>query len=326
MTSGCASCGGVAETVVSRADRHGRPLVPVICDGCGLIHNDPIPSEAELEAFYRRDYRQDYKGAAEPRPRQVWRNHNRLQAHFLAFRDIYAKGGRWLDLGAGSGEFTFLARKIGADIAAIEPNEAYAAYCRATLDLDVQTARLEDSDFAPGSFDLIRLSHVLEHMRDPVASLSTLRDWLAPGGLIYIEVPDIERDARNKLRGRLFHYGHIFNFNPLTLRQVAARAGLVELPQTAARSAGTCGAFFTAGEGGLASDAALAANASRMRAAITDHYARRVPLPEEGSATLRFLRTIAARAREAYAGRKLNSPRRIAEDSASRLIARMQQG
>lgn len=325
MTSGCIVCGTDSEKVVSHADRHGRGLVTVLCKGCGVLHNDPIPSESELEAFYRRDYRQEYKGAAEPRLRQVWRNLNRLQAHILAFQDVYAKRGRWLDLGAGSGEFSFLARQIGAEITAIEPNEAYAAYCRTKLDLDIRTARLEDCEFQPGQFDMIRLSHVLEHMRDPVASLSTLRGWLAPAGVIYIEVPDIERDAANKLRGRLFHYGHIYNFNPVTLRQVAAQAGLVELPQTKGRSAGTCGAFFTTGAGGLIGAGDLSRNAARMSAAIDGHYARRLPVPEEGSAFSRLFRTLAARAKEASAGRRYNDHRRIADAAAQRLRAAMQQ-
>jgi len=324
MTAGCILCGGTSVESVSQADRHGRPLTTVICKGCGLLRNDPVPTEAELEAFYRRDYRQDYKGAAEPRLRQVWRNLNRLQAHFATFRDIYAGGGHWLDLGAGSGEFTFLARTLGADVAAVEPNEAYAAYCRAKLDLDVRTARLEDCDFRPGQFDLIRLSHVLEHMRDPVASLTVLRGWLAPGGILYIEVPDIERDARNKMRGRLFHYGHIYNFNPFTLRQTALRAGLVELPRTKDRSAGQCGAFFTAGDAAPASAEMQQRNAARLSDAMTAHYARRLPEPEEGSPASRLLRTVAARLNEAYAGRRFKTHRAIADDAALRLRAVLQ--
>jgi hypothetical protein len=172
---------------------------------------------------------------------------------------------------------------------------------------------------------MIRLSHVLEHMRDPVASLSTLRDWLAPGGVIYIEVPDIERDAANKLRGRLFHYGHIYNFNPVTLRQVAAQARLVELPQTRDRSAATCGAFFMAGEGGQVGAETLSQNAARMAAAMEGHYSRRLPLPDEGSALSRLFRTLGARAKEAYAGRRFNDHRRIAEDAARRLRMAMRQ-
>jgi SAM-dependent methyltransferase len=41
----------------------------------------------------------------------------------------------------------------------------------------------------PGSFDVITMVHVLEHIVDPIAVLETLRGKLAPGGLLLIEVP-----------------------------------------------------------------------------------------------------------------------------------------
>ena len=317
--AGCVVCGGSETEIVSRRDRHGRPLITVLCGGCGLLRNDPVPSQEELDRFYRRDYRREYKGASEPRLRQVWRNFDRLTGHVRAFEDIYARGGEWLDLGAGSGEFSFLAGRMGARVIPVEPNQGYAAYCQRVLDLAVQAKTLEDCDFAPGSFDLIRLSHVLEHMRDPVAALKRLRGWLRPGGVLYIEVPDIEADASNKLQGRMFHYGHIHNFNPVTLRHVAGRAGLVELAATAERSAGRCGAFFAAGEGGLLPEAALRENAARMRVAMEAHQARRLPRPRGGSALGALADRIARRLREAWAGRRLGSHRGIAEAAAARL-------
>ncbi|NBE08134.1 methyltransferase domain-containing protein [Rhodobacter sp. CCP-1] len=305
--------------VVSRKDRHGEPLTTVLCGGCGMLRNDPVPSEADLAAFYKSRYRESYKGASEPRRRQVWRNFRRVSDHIVAYRDVYARGGDWLDLGAGSCEFTFLAGRLGARVTAVEPHSGYAAYAAQRLGVQVLAQRLEDCDFAGPSFDLIRLSHVLEHMRDPVAALRQLAGWLRPGGVLYVEVPDIEADARNKVRGRLFHFGHIHNFNPVLLRHVAGLAGLVELPQTAARSAGRCGVFLVVGEGGQCDAAALAANAARMRAAMAAHNARTIPEPAQGTAAGRFLLTLRARAQEQLAGMLGGSPRKIAEAASARL-------
>ena len=67
--------------VVSEADRRGLPLRTVICMDTGLVRNDPVPSDAELERFYGEEYRVAYKGSARPRRRQILRNFRRATAH-----------------------------------------------------------------------------------------------------------------------------------------------------------------------------------------------------------------------------------------------------
>ena len=233
--------------VVSDADRHGKPLRTVICMETGLVRNDPIPGDAELARFYAEDYRTAYKGAATPRRRQILRNFRRVADHVTRFRDVLDGADRVLDVGAGSGEFAYLLTRLGKVVTGIEPNAGYAAYCREDLGLDVETAHLAPDLFAPGTFDLIRLNHVLEHLNDPVGYLAMIADWLVPGGVLYVEVPNIETYAREKSRGNMFHWGHIFNFNPWTLRAAAGLAGLSEPEATVARSADTTGVFLQRG-------------------------------------------------------------------------------
>lgn len=315
----CILCGGSACEVVSERDRHGAPLQTTLCTGCGLIRNDPVPTQADLDAFYGSAYRESYKGASVPRLRQIWRNFDRTRRHMLEFRDTYGRGGRWLDLGSGSGEFLFLAGAAGAQAEGIEPHAGYSVYCRDTLGLDVRTATLETSGFGDGVFDLIRLSHVLEHMRDPVQTLRQLRGWLKPGGVLYVEVPDIEAEALSRVRGRLFHFGHINNFNPVTLRALAGLAGLSELPATAGRTLGTTGIFLMASDPVAPDAAALATNGQQMREVMAGHNARLVPNPPQGSAAGRFLRRMGQRLRDVLAGARLRTPRAIADDAARRL-------
>lgn len=315
----CILCGGITREVVSERDRHGAPLVTSLCPGCGLIRNDPVPTQAELDQFYGSAYRESYKGASAPRPRQIWRNFNTTRNHMAAFRDIYARGGRWLDLGSGSGEFLFLAASVGADAEGVEPHAGYSAYCKESLGVKVTTGTLESCDYAPASFDLIRLSHVLEHMRDPVRTLEILRGWLRPDGVLYVEVPDIEEEAVHRIRGRLFHYGHINNFNPVTLRALAGLAGLEEVPSSAPRTAGRTGIFLRAASVVPPDMAALAANGRRMQAVMAEHNSRVVPRPPQQSALVRFVDRMRARLRDVVNGARLKTPRAIAEDAASRL-------
>ena len=320
MTDSCPLCGGTERPVVSTADRHGKPLKTVICLNCGIVANDPIPTDDELAAFYRQDYRIEYKGAAEPRMRQVWRNFRGTEAHMREFRDYYEGRKRCLDLGSGSGEFMYLAGRIGIDCLGVEPNDGYSAYCREKLGLKVLSQTLEESEFPDGSFDLIRLSHVMEHMRDPVRSLKVLKRWLSDDGILYIEVPNIDRDATHKMRGRIFHFGHIFNFSPWTMRMTALLAGLEEDEESSKRNAHrTSGFFRKALIGSSPSDIVNRPKAQRTYDALIEHYKRAMPAPSEGSAIERGVATIRMRLGEIIAARRFDRPGDIADHFARQL-------
>lgn len=302
--------------VVSETDRHGKPLRTVIDMDTGLVRNDPIPGDQELAKFYAEDYRTAYKGAAKPRRRQILRNFRRVANHVRAFRDVLQPTAQMLDVGAGSGEFAFLMRELGKQVVGIEPNAGYAAYCRDDLGLDVRTAHLAGDLFKAGSFDLIRLNHVLEHLNDPVGYLEMIAAWLAPGGLLYVEVPNIETYAREKSKGNMFHFGHIFNFNPVTLRMAAALAGLDEAPETRERSAGTTGVFFRVTDRAIQNVVVQdVENARHVREMVRQHYEGGFPA---GKAAKPFVK-LAQRIEETVTGLVLGSPRDIGRKVAQSL-------
>ncbi|MEM9782508.1 MAG: class I SAM-dependent methyltransferase [Pseudomonadota bacterium] len=288
---------------ISKTDRHGQPLRTVIDMGTGLVRNDPIPSDEDLARFYAEDYRKDYKAAERPRARQVLRNFRRVAAHVEVHAAVILPRPRVLDVGAGSGEFLFTMADLGKETRGIEPNRAYAAHCREALGLDVQTAPLSPDLFDAGSADLIRLHHVLEHLNDPVGYLAMIAHWLAPGGVLWIDVPDIEGYARSKSRGGMFHYGHIFNFCPETLRMTAALAGLAEHASTAASSRRRMGGFFErAAHPVTDSRPTDPETAARVKAAIDAHYAGQARDAADGAsrAIRRPLAKLSARLEESW--------------------------
>ena len=69
-------------------------------------------------------------------------------------------------------------------------------------------------------FDLITLSHSLEHIPEPVETLATLRSKLAPGGRLVVEVPNVRQNIYD-----LVVADHRSHFDPLTLVAAARRAG-----------------------------------------------------------------------------------------------------
>ena len=48
----CDLCGSSAFTIVSELDRYGLPVTFMLCDGCGLVFQNPRPSEAGYSQFY----------------------------------------------------------------------------------------------------------------------------------------------------------------------------------------------------------------------------------------------------------------------------------
>lgn len=97
--------------------------------------------------------------------------------------------GRMLDVGCGNGATI---RAFGS----VAPGWAKAgtefdAKYRAEVESIPNTEPLHVGpvDTVPGSFDVITMIHVLEHIVDPIAVLEKLRGKLSPGGLLLIEVP-----------------------------------------------------------------------------------------------------------------------------------------
>jgi len=73
------------------------------------------------------------------------------------------------------------------------------------------------------SHDAIFLVHVIEHFRSPRAALEYIHRLLKPAGRLYVECPNL--GAPFTTRGKLFHFAHVHNFTPATLRMMARRCG-----------------------------------------------------------------------------------------------------
>lgn len=223
--SKCGICDSETAHPIESHDRAGKPLQVVICATCGVVHNEPIPSAAELSAFYAEDYRAAYKGTREPRLRHAARYFPSVARHIQRHWKHYHSANNILDIGSGSGEFLFLMQELGKEVSGLEPTRDYAHFCRTRFGLNVISGEIDRYE-PKVRFDHIRLCHVVEHLRDPVGNLRMISQWLTDLGSMYVEVPDFEHYCRGKTPGRMFHYGHIYNFDSDTFDFIVARAGL----------------------------------------------------------------------------------------------------
>jgi SAM-dependent methyltransferase len=102
-----------------------------------------------------------------------------------------------LDVGFGRGDFLLAMRESGWDVHGIEPDAEGVAAARA-LGLAVEQGAVDDAPYPPASFDAITLSHVVEHLHDPVRSLTACARLLKPGGVIWLATPNVASPAQRR--------------------------------------------------------------------------------------------------------------------------------
>src|SRR5690349_22293158 len=104
----------------------------------------------------------------------------------------HQRSGRLLDVGCSAGFFLKVARDRGFDVHGLEIPADTAALARERYDVDVQVGTLDDAHFEPGSFDVVTMWDVIEHVRDPVGAMSTVARLLKPGGIAALMTPNVE--------------------------------------------------------------------------------------------------------------------------------------
>ena len=242
----CPLCGAGEGWVAGQRDRQGRPLLTLLCPECGLYRTDPLPESAALREYYFERYRIEYKGVSRPKAHHVLRAALAARDRLGWLRPHLPAGGRWLEAGAGSGEFAFLMERAGLKVTALEPNRGYAEYLRDALGLDVREGFLEDLDPAAERFAGISCFHVLEHHPDPVGALRRMGELLAPGGVLAVEVPNAGFTAVHP--GRRFHPAHLVHFHLDNLVGAAEAAGLMAVEARESADGGILWAVFRTAE------------------------------------------------------------------------------
>lgn len=222
----CDLCGGHDFEVLSNKDRRGNALTTGLCLGCGLVAHSPVPSEEEVAAYYAQDYRRDYHGEQAPSPRRImraWNNGQRIVNKLKPYLQTLApEHAHVFEVGAGIGCTVKSFEAAGFAASGIEPNCDFNQYTREVLHAKVENTNLYDLP-AKHDQDVVLLIHVIEHFVSPRRALLKIRELLKDDGMLYMECPNI--GAPFATFGRLFHYAHIYNFTPATLRELARSCG-----------------------------------------------------------------------------------------------------
>jgi len=198
------------------------------CKSCGHGFINPQPSWEDLEPYYSSNY-----VAYDPLHGSVG-DDEKTVSHALAegkHRHVPLQPGtRLLDVGCGAGFFLRVAQKLGAIVQGVEPS-AHGAKLARESGISVFHGNLEAyiSSGEAGQFDVITANHVIEHVPNPVETLAMMKTLLAPGGYIWIAVPNAKYPLARKLKG-LWHSTdlpwHLMQFSPESMALTGQRAGL----------------------------------------------------------------------------------------------------
>jgi 2-polyprenyl-3-methyl-5-hydroxy-6-metoxy-1,4-benzoquinol methylase len=242
------------------------------CGACGSAYLDPRPTPASIHLAYESYYthfeappKSDYAALSPLRKlrRQLvngyarWRYSSRetpamqigivallaarpqrlwLDREYRHLPRLPRGGGRLLDVGCGDGSFLRTARSCGWEVVGVDADVKAVANC-VNQGFEVLEGGIERFEGQERLFDVITLSHVIEHLHDPVGALAACRRLLKTGGRLWIETPNIDslghRHYRENWRG-LEPPRHLVLFNRRSLNMALARAGFTRIETKAA--------------------------------------------------------------------------------------------
>ena len=222
MKFNCGLCGSNKNKIFNQRDSKSfENLKIAICLNCSLVQQENLPNDEELKIYYSHNYREDYKKTYTPKLKHIRRAglaaKNRIS--FIKNNIKNISNMKLLDVGAGGGEFVYLASKNGFDAQGIEPNVGYSSFARDEYGVNIKTLTL--NELKADTVNIITLFHVFEHMANPQKVIEKLSCILKKDGYLLIEVPNIfQQDASPH---NIFFKAHLFYYSKYTLISAASK-------------------------------------------------------------------------------------------------------
>ncbi len=172
------------------------------CRACGHLFQNPRLSIPGLD-FYYKDF---YDGLGGDEIEAIF-GASLPQYHQRAeFVQSVTTPSRWLDVGGGHGHLCRILkdRMPGARFDGLDLSESIEdAERRGWVDRGYRGLFPEKADELAGQYDVVSMSHYLEHTREPEAEIVAAAKTLSEGGILMIEVPDPDCPLR-PLLGRFW--------------------------------------------------------------------------------------------------------------------------
>jgi SAM-dependent methyltransferase len=198
-----------------------------VCRNCLFVYRSISPSYRWFQKCWKKikaENPEPFNTETELFRKKYYKKYHTLIAKFSKEKTL-------LDIGAAYGSGTMVFRDLGYDVEAIEPEDNKKNYLQKKLNIKVVSKSVEDfiSKNHAKKYGIVIFSHCLEHLDSPINIIRSIKKFIKPMGILYIEVPMLWNytdwsDA--------FYLTHKSNFTEKGLVNLAAREGFDTLART----------------------------------------------------------------------------------------------
>jgi ubiquinone/menaquinone biosynthesis C-methylase UbiE len=227
----CDLCGWRVFRTISHTDRYGFEATYQMCEGCGLVFQNPHPTPEGYALFYEKWYR-PLVAALQGRQEDVQamrKDQEAYAAKLVRFLTLHVKPvpiQSSVDLGGSTGSVAKAVQDaLGGTCLVVDPSPAELAEAR-KLGLDCEQSLAEEWTPNGRRFDLALICRSVDHFLSISKVLSEVARCLKPGGHLFIDPVDFESWARTMIDYRkLLKIDHVYYLSDETMRLYLKKTG-----------------------------------------------------------------------------------------------------
>jgi len=226
----CCVCGGKDFELLSQKERYGLYMPVVICRECGLVQTNPRMTQESYNEFYQMEYRKLYLGKDVPTDvffRAEYNTGGVIFGYLTRNLGIEITNLFIVEVGCATGGILQYFKEQGNEVYGVDLDSQYIEFGKANYGLKLEVGTVDKVVQLHRNPDIVIYADVLEHILNPIAELTKLRETMKENSFLYIRVPNIKRLTTSYKRNflRFLQNAHIYHFTPVTLNNVLRKAG-----------------------------------------------------------------------------------------------------
>jgi SAM-dependent methyltransferase len=200
----------------------------VCCERCGFVYADTAVTQEDYDRFYASYSKYEDKKIATGGGESSSDAHRLDETAACIAHKLTSRDSRVLDIGCANGGLLARLKRLGfQNLCGFDLPQGCIENTR-KLGIEAKFGSVTEHPKDAGKFDLIILSHVMEHLREVRAAVQSVEKLLKDGGQIYIEVPDASEYASHVVAPfQDFNTEHINHFSIQGMQNLMGQLGFV---------------------------------------------------------------------------------------------------